>query len=552
MAYVTTDPEALTAAATDLGGIGSAIGEATATAAGSTTKLLRMANDEVSRVVAALFSGYAEQYQQISGQAAAFHDEFARALSAAGNAYASTEAAGAATMVQAAVASPAESVALLMGKSNTPIPDATYVSSIDSLFIQPLHLGAIAQALDTPAEAFPTSGIHNLTFDKSVSEGVTILDNAIGQQVAAGNNVVAFGYSQSATVSSLEISKLAALPAGLRPATDQLSFVLAGDPNNPNGGLFERFNGLSMPSLGLTFSGATPDNVYPTTIYTKAYDGYADFPRYPINLVSDVNALLGIYYVHTAYPDLTSAQVSSAVQLQTQGSTLTSYYMIPTDNLPLLQPLRDIPIIGTPLADLLQPDLKVIVNLGYGDPNYGYSTSPANVPTPFGLFPHVAPATILNDLLTGTQQGVSQFFSDLRASLSSASLSALSGAAPFNPAAAVSSLATTLSSTSAQSIIQGIQTANTDIVDAVSAIASNNSSLLLPTADVITALAITLPSYDVNLFLDGILDAVNGNAYGLVEAIGYPLAANTGLVALSAFVELETLKNVVEDDISAL
>ncbi len=552
MTYVTTYPAALTAAATGVDGIGSTISEATATAAGATTKLMTMANDEVSRVVAALFSGHAQQYQQIIGQAAAFHDEFARALSAAGSAYASTEAAVAAMMGRPAVAAASETVAWVMGKSNTPIPDATLVSSIDSLFIQPLHPGAISLALDMPAEAFPTSGIHNLTFDKSVSEGVTILDNAITQQIAAGNNVVAFGYSQSATVSSLEISKLAALPAGLRPTTGQLSFVLTGDPNNPNGGLFERFNGLSMPSLGLTFSGATPDNVYPTTVYTKAYDGYADFPRYPINLVSDVNALLGIYYVHTAYPDLTSAQVGSAVHLQTQGSTLTDYYMIPTDNLPLLQPLRGIPIIGTPLADLLQPDLKVIVNLGYGDPSYGYSTSPANVPTPFGLFPHVAPATILSDLVTGTQQGVSQFSSDIGSSLSSASLSALSNAASFNPAAAVSSLATTLGSTSPQSIIEGIQTLNTDIANAASTIISNNSSLLLPTADVVTALAITLPSYDVNLFLDGISDALNGNAYGLAEAIGYPLAANTGLVALSAFVELEMLKNVVEDDISAL
>jgi hypothetical protein len=75
--------------------------------------------------------------------------------------------------------------------------------------------------------------------------------------------------------------------------------------------------------------------------------------------------------VHAAYPDLTSAQISSAVHLQTQGTTLTDYYMVPTENLPLLQPLRALPINGNPLADLVQPDLTVIVNLGYGDPNCG-------------------------------------------------------------------------------------------------------------------------------------------------------------------------------------
>ncbi|EUA34694.1 PE-PPE domain protein [Mycobacterium xenopi 3993] len=39
--------------------------------------------------------------------------------------------------------------------------------------------------------------------------------------------------------------------------------------------------------------------------------------------------------------------------------------MIPTQNLPLLEPLRQVPVVGNPLADLLQPDLRVIVELGY-------------------------------------------------------------------------------------------------------------------------------------------------------------------------------------------
>ncbi len=510
-----------------------------------------MANDEVSRLVSALFSGYGEQYQQLVGQAAAFHDEFARALGAAGNAYANAEAAIAGTMGRTAASPAADTIALLMGKSNTPIPDVTYVSSIDSLFIQPLHLGAISLGLDTPAELFPTSGVHNLTFDKSVSEGVTILDSAIKQQITAGNNVVAFGFSQSATAATLEMRDLAALPAALRPTVGQLSFVLVGDPNNPNGGIFERFSGADLSSVGMTFSGATPDNVYPTSIYTKVYDGYADFPRYPINLISDVNALFGIYYVHTTYPDLTSAQVGSAVHLLTQGPTLTDYYMVATDNLPLLEPLRALPIIGNPLADLVQPDLKVIVNLGYGDPNFGYSTSPANVPTGFGLFPHVAPATILGDLVTGTQQGVSNFSTELGSSLSAASTSALSGLASFNPAAALNSLATTLNSTSAYSFIEGLKTVNTGIANAASTFISSNSSLFLPTADLVSGLVFDLPSYDVNLFLNGVSDALNGNPYGLVEALAYPIAANTGLAALAGFVEAEVLLHVVEGDIGA-
>jgi hypothetical protein len=115
---------------------------------------------------------------------------------------------------------------------------------------------------------------------------------------------------------------------------------------------------------------------------------------------------------------------------------------------------------------------------------------------------------------------------------SSASLSALSDATSYDPAAAVGSLATTLSSTSPHVIIKGIKTLNTGIANATTTIISDHSALFLPAADVVTALAMDLPAYDANLFLNGISDALNGNAHGLVEAIGNPIAASTGLVAL--------------------
>jgi PE-PPE domain len=75
-------------------------------------------------------------------------------------------------------------------------------------------------------------------------------------------------------------------------------------------------------------------------------------------------------------------------------------------NLPLLDPLRGMPVIGNPLADLIQPDMRVIVDLGYGD-------GCANVPTPAGLFPQVDPLTVGNELVTGAQQGVTAALVDL-------------------------------------------------------------------------------------------------------------------------------------------
>ncbi|WP_373201919.1 PE family protein, partial [Mycobacterium marinum] len=76
-------------------GIGSSVGAANTAAVGATTGVMAAADDEVSVAIAALFSGHGQAYQAISAQAAAFHDQFLRALTGAGGAYAAAEAANA-------------------------------------------------------------------------------------------------------------------------------------------------------------------------------------------------------------------------------------------------------------------------------------------------------------------------------------------------------------------------------------------------------------------------------------------------------------------------
>jgi PE-PPE domain/PE family len=549
MSYVMTQPQMLATAAADVAGIGSTISEANAAAAGRTTGVMTAAADEVSEAIAAAFSQYGQGYQAAMTNAAAMvNGEFAQALAAASSAYAGAEAAAQTLLGQSLMGggpTAAANIALVMGPSGLPLPPPSFVNAVNNLYIQANSPGALAQVLYTPENLFPTSpGIYAMTFDQSVSQGVAILNGAIFQQIAAGNTVTVFGYSQSAVIASLEMQNLAALPPSQRPGINQLSFVLVGDPMNPNGGLFERFTGLSLPSVGLTFSGATPDNLYPTTIYTREYDGYADFPRYPIDLPADLNALFGVAFLHGNYANLTLPQVTpisqggQAIPLPTQGPTMTNYYVIPTQNLPLLEPLRYLPVVGNPLADLLQPDLKVIVNLGYGDPNYGYSTSPANVPTPFGLFPNVNPVTVLNDLAAGVPQGINQAVSDLASSsISVPTLPTLSSLTAALSNGSTGSLPLLTSPTSIGSdLIGGLQTASTTISNDLVGAATAGVSVFLPTADIALVLGATLPTYDFNLFLGGLQTAVNGNPMGLVDAIGLPIAADTGLIPLSALI----------------
>ena len=208
-------------------------------------------------------------------------------------------------------------------------------------------------------------------------------------------------------------------------------FLLIADPSNPNGGLLERFNGfettsgqttvdqLNLPSLGIAFDGATPADDYITNIYSLEYDGFTDFPRYPINFLSDLNAFLGIAELHGTYLNggvdgsgPTADRIANAILLPGSAArgtadSLTNYYMI-DETAPLVS------LLPTQLQELLGPDLTYLINLGYGDGSLGYSVtadSPANVPTPFGLFPDVSLSTVLSTLATDTEQGFQNLMS---------------------------------------------------------------------------------------------------------------------------------------------
>ena len=405
----------------------------------------------------------------------------------------------------------------------------------------------------TTAEGlYPFTGVKDLTLDISLARGVISLDNAINLAISPGTNqsIAVFGISQSAIIASLEMPKL--LAEGFQPS--QISFTLGGNESNPNGGLLTRFPGASAPSLGVTFGTATPSNDFPTTIWTLEYDGFADFPQYPIDFLADLNAIAGIAFVHGTYLTLSATQLASAFPLSQSGApSMTTYMMIPTQNLPLLTPLRAIPIIGNPLADLVQPDLRYLVNWGYGDPAFGWSTGPADVPTPFGFLPPLGATTALGpDLISGTQQGIGAFASDLSAevptslpALSVSSLmSAVTATAPRSGALALPAPASIPSTITG--IISGVESANNNIAGTLTTDFTTAYATVLPTADLAVAVGVSLPSYDLDLFLNGITQAVNGQPIqGLINAFGDPIAANVGLTTLAGGFEFISIENAL-------
>jgi hypothetical protein len=101
--------------------------------------------------------------------------------------------------------------ALIMGGTGVPTPPQSYVDAVENLYLAPNGYGAYTpQVLTTPEQGYPVTGVNSLPFDTSVSKGTTTLDDAIKDQIAAGNKVVVFGYSQSSVVASQEMAQLAA------------------------------------------------------------------------------------------------------------------------------------------------------------------------------------------------------------------------------------------------------------------------------------------------------------------------------------------------------
>jgi hypothetical protein len=62
--------------------------------------------------------------------------------------------------------------------------------------------------------------------------------------------------------------------------------------------------------------------------------------------------------------------------------------------------------VTTPIADLIEPTLRVIVELGYDRSSYG-------TPAKLGLFPDIDPAALAFDLSSAVQSGIDTALSDV-------------------------------------------------------------------------------------------------------------------------------------------
>ena len=324
---------------------------------------------------------------------------------------------------------PPDRTALVLGGTTVPTPDSAYIDAVRNHFIGPTHPGETIEyiAVTAPMEFWPITGVGRLvwfvigpqsvwglngpgwpdeplwklsglfdrTFDGSVRRGVTDLEDAIAAH--PNEALVIYGYSQGAVIANIEKQKLAEqYPKGTE--APDIDFVLSGDPNLPNGGIASRFPGLYIPILDVSFNGPAPtDTQFDTVEILRQYDGASDFPLYPLNLVATANALLGALYVHPYDLEPSLADPGTPPPIHTKTGD-TDYYFFETEDLPLFAPLRMIGV-PEPLIDVVEPVVKVIVELGYD------RTIPPGQPTPARLIPRLNP-TVVPDLVNAVGEGV--------------------------------------------------------------------------------------------------------------------------------------------------
>jgi hypothetical protein len=305
---------------------------------------------------------------------------------------------GLTSMLNAPLAFGDDDTALIMGFAGTPDPSQSYVNEVMSLFI-PATPNFAGQPVFPGYNPVVQVTTEDNDYYQGVTQGAGQLDQGITQALGDGK-VVVFGYSESSTIATQEMINLDALPADQQPNPADLSFVIAEDLSNPNGGIDTRFPLTDLP--------ATPaDSPYPTDIYTVEYSGVADFPNYPTDPFALANAVAGYVDLHPfllpGWPtSFDTSALADAVQEPTSSdyAGATEYFLIPTQDLPLLEPLRETPLIGPAMADLIQPDLRVLVDLGYD------RADPSDVATPADLSsPDIDWTTVSQNLELGAQQG---------------------------------------------------------------------------------------------------------------------------------------------------
>ncbi len=229
--------------------------------------------------------------------------------------------------------------------------------------------------LPWPGELAPFNG--TLTLNQSVAAGVETLDAAI--RTTPGQKIVVAASGSTLAVNEV-MRRLAKDPNG--PAAEEISFVVLGDADR---GVFKQLRGLTLPIFDYTVPGI-PVTKYDVTVVAGEYDGMGDWPDRSWNLLAVLNAMAGtgllqqiidepiveqyrledwgsVHY-DAMFADLDLVPEKNVTTTVNRAGGTTTTYLVPTADLPLLRPLKNLGV-QQDVIDGLEKFLRPIIDSAY-------------------------------------------------------------------------------------------------------------------------------------------------------------------------------------------
>ncbi|AFM17542.1 membrane protein involved in colicin uptake [Mycolicibacterium chubuense NBB4] len=219
-------------------------------------------------------------------------------------------------------------------------------------------------SINWPAQAGPITGPNDMTLGDSIDVGVANLTAAINTalgkldrdangNVINGEKVTVVGLSAGSLVVNEVMRNMIA--SGDLPDPSDITFIVAEDSSRQE--LIKDSTKYSS-KLDYTYQPA-PITPYDIVVVTGEYDGMADFPDRPWNLLAVANAMAGAIVVHVPvmFTDLSKVPAENVtVDVNAKGGT-TTHYLVPTATLPLVQMM--------PFLKPMEAQLRAKIDKGY-------------------------------------------------------------------------------------------------------------------------------------------------------------------------------------------
>jgi PE-PPE domain len=173
----------------------------------------------------------------------------------------------------------------------------------------------------SPGDTLYTLPYNNTSGAANVNAAVPMLDTKIHSEVNAGHTVKLFAYSEGGQV----IDKWLHDYGQSTPVpVNKLSCLSIANANSKFGGF--AYNQAAFNAVGYT-AGQPPVVPYPYTIFTRQYDGVADFPYDPM-----IRAAMGDIQTATANPNVWTKALSDVLGLITHSKMPSLNRLVAAEN----------------------------------------------------------------------------------------------------------------------------------------------------------------------------------------------------------------------------